>query len=122
MNTTMTHLRPGNIPRFNGSNYVYWSKRMQAHIIALGFDVWKIVKERYTEPKYGHPTNAEFFYYENNSRAINVILGGLNESELFKVMNYTTTKEMWDKLATIYQGYSKVQQEKLQTYRSQFEL
>ena len=36
-------------------------------------------------------------------------------------MNYTSAKEMWDKLAIIYQEDSKVQEAKLQTYRSQFE-
>ena len=35
-------------------------------------------------------------------------------------MNYASTKEMWDKLATIYQGDTKVQEAKLQTYRIQF--
>ena len=35
-------------------------------------------------------------------------------------MNYASTKEMWDKLATIYQGDTKVQESKLQMYRSQF--
>ena len=34
-------------------------------------------------------------------------------------MNYASTKEMWDKLATIYQGDTKVQESKLQMYRSQ---
>jgi hypothetical protein len=28
---------------------------------------------------------------------------------------------MWDKLKVIYEGYSKVKQDKLQTYRTQFE-
>ena len=34
-------------------------------------------------------------------------------------MNYASPKEMWDKLATIYQGDTKVQESKLQMYRSQ---
>ena len=121
MNTKMTHLKPGNIPRLDGSNYVYWRKRMQAHIIALGFDVQKIVMDGYTEPKDGPTTNAEISYYEKNSRDVNVILGGLKESEFFKFINYTSAMEMWDKQPTIYPGYSKFQEAKLQSYRSQFE-
>ena len=92
---------------------------MQAYIISLGFDVWILVKDGYIEPKYGPTTNAKIAYYENNAIAMNAILGGLNESEFFKVMNYASTKEMWDKLATIYQGDTKVQESKLQMYRSQ---
>ena len=36
-------------------------------------------------------------------------------------MNYEPTKEIWDKLKNIYQGDTKVQKEKIQTYRTQFE-
>ena len=94
---------------------------MNAYLISLGFDIWKIVRDGYKEPKDGPVTNNEIADYENNARAVNAILGGLSEPEFFKIMNYTTAKEMWDKLATIYQGDSKVQQAKLQTYKSQFE-
>ena len=52
---------------------------------------------------------------------MNAILGGLNELEFFKVMNYASAKEMRDKLATIYHVETKVQETKLQAYRSQFE-
>ena len=52
---------------------------------------------------------------------MNTILAGLNESYFFKVMNFDTAKEIWDKLATTYHGDSKVQKEKLQTYKTQFE-
>ena len=109
------------VPRFDGNNYVYWSKRMIAYLISLGYDIWKVVIDGYKDPKNGPTTDVEIGDYENNARAVNVIPAGLSETEFFKVMNYTTAKDMWDKLATIYQGDSKVQQEKLQTYRSQFE-
>ena len=36
-------------------------------------------------------------------------------------MNYASVKEMWDKLSIIYQGHTKFQEAKLQTYRIQFE-
>ena len=86
---------------------------MQAYIISLGFDVWILVKDGYTEPKDGPTTNAEIADYEHNAIAMNAILGGLNESKNFKVMKYASTKEMWDKLATIYQRDTKVQESKL---------
>ena len=109
------------VRRFDGNNYVYWSKRMTGHLISLGYDIWKDVRDAYKEPKNGPTTHDEIEDHENNARAVNAILAGPSKTEFFKVMNYTTAKKMWDKLATIYQGDSKVQQAKLQTYRSQFE-
>ena len=81
MNTPMAIFKPGNIPRFDESNYVYWSKRMQAHLIALGFEIWRIVRDGYKDPKDGPSTSAEITGYENNAKAVNAILGVLNESE-----------------------------------------
>ena len=52
---------------------------------------------------------------------MNVILGGLPESELVKVMHCTSTKEIWDKLKNVYEGDEKIKEAKLQTYRGQFE-
>ena len=109
------------VPRFDGSNYVYWSKRMNAYLFSLGYNIWKIVKDGYKEPTNGPTSDDEIEECENNGRVVNAILAGLSESEFYKVMNYTSTKDMWDKLATIYQGDSKVKQQKLQTYRIQFE-
>ena len=55
-----------------------------------------------TRNQSGPTTDVEIGDYENNARAVNAILARLSETEFFKVMNYTTAKEMWDKLATIY--------------------
>jgi hypothetical protein len=58
---------------------------------------------------------------ENNSSPENVILNGIDESIYFKVLHYESTKEIWDKLLNIYEGYSKVKGAKIQTYKGQFE-
>ena len=52
---------------------------------------------------------------------MNALLVGLNESEFYKVMNYSTAKKIWDKMATMYHGDSKVQREKIQILRGKFE-
>jgi hypothetical protein len=38
-----------------------------------------------------------------------------------KVMNSNSSKEIWDKLEVIYEGDNKLKEDKLQTYRAQFE-
>jgi hypothetical protein len=58
---------------------------------------------------------------QNNSKDTNALLNGLSETVFTKVSHCKSTKDIWDKLRNIYEGYTKVKEEKLQTYRGQFE-
>jgi hypothetical protein len=44
---------------------------------------------------------------------MNPILNGLAEAKFVKVMHLQTTKEMWDKLISSYEGNEKVKDAKL---------
>jgi hypothetical protein len=57
---------------------------------------------------------------QNNSKATNALLNGLNETLFTKVSHCKSAKEIWDKLQNIYEGDTKVKAAKLQTYRGQF--
>ena len=48
-------------------------------------------------------------------------MGSLTESELVKVMQLNTTKEIWDKFILSYEGDAKVKSAKLQSLRIQNE-
>jgi hypothetical protein len=55
---------------------------------------------------------------ENNSKAKNALLNGLNDIVFTKVAHCKSAKEIWDKLRNIYiEGDTKVKATKLQTYR-----
>jgi hypothetical protein len=58
---------------------------------------------------------------ENNSKAKNALLNGLNDTIFSKVAHCKFVKDIWDKIQNIYEGESKVKATKLQTYRGQFE-
>ena len=77
----------------------------------------------YTTPKDNRKpsTTDEIEDFENNPTAMNAILAGLDELEFYKVINYSTAKEIWYKLETMYHGDSKVQKEKMQSLSGQFE-
>ena len=109
------------IPKFDGTNYTFWNKRMKAYPMSLGFDIWANIINGYAIPKNAPKTDEEKKACENNATTLNAILGGLENSKFVKVMNYDTAKEVWDKLNNVYKGDSKVQKAKLQTYRAQFE-
>jgi hypothetical protein len=57
---------------------------------------------------------------ENNSKDINALLNGLNDTVFTKVAHCKSAKEILDKLRNIYEGDSKVKAAKLQTYIGQF--
>jgi hypothetical protein len=56
-----------------------------------------------------------------NTKYMNAIMSGLAEVEFFKVMHCDSTKVMWDKLISSYEGDEKVKDTKLQTHRLKFE-
>jgi hypothetical protein len=94
---------------------------MKSFLLSLGFDIWKSVVDGYTAPA-NPPTNIVGKKICNeNSRVVNVILGGLTNSICVKVMHCKSAKEIWDKLEVVYEGDSNVKEAKLQTYRIQFE-
>jgi len=108
-------------PMIKGNDYALWSVRMKNYLMALGCDVWQVVESGYTTPS-TPPTNTNTKkLYNDNSRVVNAILGGLTNPIFVKVMYCKSTKYIWDKLKVIYEGDNKVKEAKLQTYKTQFE-
>jgi hypothetical protein len=94
---------------------------MKIYLMALGCDVWKSVENGYTAPSTPPIDIATKKLCNDNSRVVNVILGGLANPIFVKVMHCKSTKEIWEKMKIIYEGYGKFKQDKLQTLRAQFE-
>ena len=88
---------------------------MRAFIEAQGIEIWKSIENGYNVPD-TVPTDAvELNQDNNNLKAINNLLGVINESVFNKVMHWPSAKEMWDKLQIKYEGDNKVNESKLQT-------
>lgn len=106
---------------FDDTNYAFWSRIIETYLSSLGFDVWMLVKNGYNVPQVP-PTDPDLKKeYENNKKAKNAILSGLSDTEFMKVMHCTSAKETWDKLQSIYEGDTRVKEDKLQNLRAQFE-
>lgn len=56
-----------------------------------------------------------------NAKAMNALLAGLPKSQLVKVMDYASTKEISNNMSNLYEGDSKAKKAKFQGYRMQFE-
>jgi hypothetical protein len=115
-----TNAYKNGIPQFDGHKYSFWSIRMKAYIQARGFQFWQSIVDGYIAPTVP-PTNGKAVKLgENNSKSINALLNGINDTVITKVAHSKSTKEIWDKLRNIYEGDSKVKEAKLQTYRGKF--
>jgi hypothetical protein len=103
-------------PLFNGTNFAFWKVRMRNCIMALGEDVWDLVDTGYVNLVVlaNKDDKLEFSF---NAKVMNASLSGLGEAEFVKVMHLGTTKEIWDRLISSYEGNEKVKDTKLQTYR-----
>jgi hypothetical protein len=92
---------PNGIPPFDGSNFEYWSNRIETYLKTLGADVWFSFSSRYDalkKPK----TAAQKEAKRNNKLAIDTILDGLKDSVKSKVGSCASSKELWDKLQDLY--------------------
>jgi hypothetical protein len=94
---------------------------MKTYVQAEIFDVWQLILDGYKEPVFP-PTNENSRKFSiNNSKDKNALLNGLGDAVCGKVMHVSSTKEIWEKIQNVYEGYAKVKETKLQTYKGQFE-
>ena len=109
------------VPISNGDDYAFWSIKIKSYITSIVLDVWLYVQRGYIYPKYP-PTSLEGIKkFGYNVKVVNAILVVLAGIVFAKVMHCKTTKEIWDKLQTIYEGDIKVKRAKLQIFKTQFE-
>jgi hypothetical protein len=109
------------IPQFDGQKYAFWTIRMMTYIQAHGFQVWESIVDGYTTPAVPPTNDTAIKLGENNSKDTNALLNGLSDTVFTKVAHCKSAKDIWDKLQNIYEGYTKVKEANLQTYRGQFE-
>jgi hypothetical protein len=89
-------------PLFDGKNYERWSSRMKIVLEEHGYDVWYSVFTGYTASKKPLKVVAKKELQRNKKIAMDVILDGLLDLMKFKVGKFSSAKELWDKIHTIY--------------------
>jgi hypothetical protein len=107
------HISNG-IQIFDGRNYACWSDRVKTYLTYLGVDIWYSVVNGYVILN-NAPTNPnEKNIMSCNSKSRHLILGALAPTIDNKVMGSITTKEVWEKCKSIYEGDPKFKQVKFQ--------
>ncbi|KAL4320293.1 hypothetical protein GQ457_18G024690 [Hibiscus cannabinus] len=91
-------------PLFEGEAYFQWSNVMKYFILAQDLEVWKIIEKGYMEaPKKKKKQQSENDTKAKlNSRAMHILLCGLNEEVSKKVSTCKSAKEIWEKLEKLY--------------------
>nr|GEW02553.1 zinc finger, CCHC-type [Tanacetum cinerariifolium] len=97
-------------PMLKGKNYTTWAIRMQIILEANG--LWEKI-----EPN--EKTQAD---NKKDKTAIVFIYQALLEEQLLQITKHITTKAIWDALKTRHTGEERVQQARLQTLKSDFEM
>jgi hypothetical protein len=92
---------PNGIPPFDGSNFEYWSDRMETYLKALGEDVWFSVASGYN-PLKKPKTEAQKEAKRNDKLVIDTILDGLTNSVKSKVGSCASEKDIWDNIQDLY--------------------
>jgi hypothetical protein len=88
---------PNGIPPFYGSNFEYWSNRMENYLKSLEEDVWVSFSSGYNalkKPKTASQNEAR----RNKTLEIDTILDGSTDSVKSKVGSCASEKKIWDNL------------------------
>ena len=100
---------------FCGMNYPFWKFQMKFFMEYVNRGIWNVVVKGYTIPtqlvegKIVEKPFESWFVDEirrakYDSKAMNIIHFTLNCDEFFRVLAYSTTKEMWDLIQVTHEG------------------
>jgi hypothetical protein len=122
-------------PKFNGSNYDFWSVKMETILIA--YDLWDVIEfgtlpqsnpEKVSEEGSASGSTKAAAAPEitkemkiKNARALSLIQGAITDELFPRIRNEKTAKEAWDILKREFRGDKKVRAVKLQAIRAEFE-
>ncbi|KAI4312622.1 hypothetical protein MLD38_037426 [Melastoma candidum] len=113
-------------PLFAGQHFSYWKMRMELFIGAKEADCWHIIMEG---DLIVPPPNPNDIRHENerkrtislNTKARHYLVCALAGNEFNRVSTCKTAKEMWDRLALIYDGTEQVKESKVNALVTQYE-
>ncbi|GJN13656.1 hypothetical protein PR202_gb00386 [Eleusine coracana subsp. coracana] len=107
---------------FDGEDFFYWKSRTKAYVVSQGHAIWEIFEQEYAIPQDLNTASAgELVRYENNSKAVNILLSALGRSEYDRVAHLDTAHAMWVKLYTYHEGTNQVKSMRKDSYNRQYQ-
>ena len=120
-------------PYFNGTNYVWWSNRMENYIQSKNMQLWlivengpfKIVKtegDKEVPKSTTEYVDSDLEKLEKNAKAIKLLHCALGPEEYNRVSACKTAKEIWDALRVAHEGTNQVKKARIDLLVHQYEL
>jgi hypothetical protein len=93
-------------PVFDGTDYIYWHKKMEFLLRAIDQDLWDAVMKGSTELCKMASTEEIARYSQLDAKAKDIILSRLTEKLQISVSHLCNAKLIWDRLCVVYGGSS----------------
>jgi hypothetical protein len=107
---------------FNNEDFGYWKNRTRNYLLSQGHAIWEIVQQTYVIPTtLNNVTQGELQRYENNYKALNLIITALGRKVYDRVSHIETAHDVWLKLCNTYDGSSEIKLSRKDTYNRQYQ-
>ncbi|XP_043693030.1 uncharacterized protein LOC122643477 [Telopea speciosissima] len=119
----MTHSKVsgyGRAPHFDGTEYIFWKNRMETYLGSLWYGILRLIYIEFEMLDTESTDEAEIKKFENNLKAMTALKSALTNTELVKVMDCKTAKQLWDRLKGVHEGDQRVKKSKLQVHKANF--
>jgi hypothetical protein len=94
---------------FNDENFGYWKNQTHNYLLRQDRVIWEIMQEAYVIPTMlDNVTQGKLQKYNNNYKALNLIITTLVRNMYDRVSHLETTHEVWLKLCNTYEGSSEI--------------
>jgi hypothetical protein len=92
---------------FNGEDFSYWKNQIRNYLLSQEHAIWEIIQTMYVTPTmFENAIQGELQRYENNYKALNLIITALGRNMYDRVSYLETTHDVWLKLCNTYEGSS----------------
>ncbi|XP_037441107.1 uncharacterized protein LOC119309158 [Triticum dicoccoides] len=90
----------GEAPRFDGTHYLSWQRRMKFHLLSIDPLVWRIVETGFSCVDEANPTALEKRNWQLDYRARHALQYAIGDDQYIRICRYQykSAKEIWDAL------------------------
>ena len=105
---------------FDGVDFQFWKAKMKAYIMAQSYAIWEKVAKPYVLPADDATTPANLVHVENNYKARNFIIQGLQRSDFDRVSHLASAHEVWNALCSYHEGSNSVKEVRQDMYKKEY--
>ena len=105
---------------FDGVDFQFWKAKMKAYIMAQSYAIWEKVAKPYVLLADDAITPANLVHVENNYKARNFIIQGLQRSDVDRVSHLASAHEVWNALCSYHEGSNSVKEVRQDMYKKEY--